>query len=104
MNPADSPGSVEVVDQPERRVYEISVDGRPAGLVRYRRSGGQIIFIHTEIDDAYAGRGLGARLAAHVLDEARRDGLRVVPICPFIAGYIRSHPAYQDLVSASPAG
>jgi predicted GNAT family acetyltransferase len=92
---------IEIVDRPERRRYEISVDGRPAGHVRYRRRDEEITFIHTEIDEAFGGRGLGSRLAAHVLDEARARGLRVVPLCPFIAGYIRSHPEYADLVARS---
>jgi predicted GNAT family acetyltransferase len=32
------------------------------------------------------------------LDYARTQGLQVVPLCSFIAGYIRKHPEYQDLV------
>jgi uncharacterized protein len=93
------PSVIEIVDRPERRRYEIDVDGRVAGFVTYRLRPGLIIFIHTEVDPAFAGRGLGARLAAFVLDDARARRLRVVPACPFIARYIRSHPAYADLVA-----
>ncbi|MGH2512613.1 MAG: GNAT family N-acetyltransferase [Candidatus Limnocylindrales bacterium] len=99
MNLGPSPApTVEIVDRPERRRFEILTDGRLAGSARYRLEDGRITFIHTEVDPALAGQGLGSRLARHVLDDARARQLDVVPMCPFIAGYIRSHPAYQDLV------
>ena len=57
-----------------------------------------MIFTHTEIDDAFEGQGLGSTLAKAALADAREHGLRVVPLCPFIAGYIKKHPEYTDLV------
>jgi predicted GNAT family acetyltransferase len=38
-------------------------------------------------------------LATGVLDDARKKGLTVVPLCPFIAGYIERHSDYADLVA-----
>ena len=46
----------------------------------------------------FEGQGLGARLARFALDDARERGLRVVPLCPFIAAFVKRHPEYQDLV------
>lgn len=94
---AAEPG-IEIVDRPDRKRYEISVDGALAGVATYQLGGGRITFIHTEIDRSFAGRGLGSRLAAHVLDEARARNLRVRPLCPFIKRYIGSHPEYLALV------
>jgi hypothetical protein len=92
---------VETVDRPDHRRYELTVDGVLAGWVTYRLSDRRITFIHTEVRPAYAGRGLAQRLAQDVLDDARARGLRVRPLCPYIASYIRAHPAYQDLVIGS---
>ena len=55
--------------------------------------------MHTEISPGCEGMGFGSRLAAGVLDDARRQELVVVPICPFIAAYIQRHPEYRDLVA-----
>ena len=90
--------AIEIVDRADRRRYEMSVDGRLAGIATYELGDGEITFIHTEVDRSFAGRGLGLRLAAHVLDDARARNLRVRPLCPFIKRYIRSHPEYRDLV------
>ncbi len=64
-----------------------------------RASDDAIALKHTEVDDRFEGRGIGSALARGVLDAARRDGLAVLPYCPFMAGYIRGHPDdYLDLV------
>jgi predicted GNAT family acetyltransferase len=91
--------AIEVRDNPPESRYEIRADGRLAGFVIYETHPDHITFIHTEIEPQYEGEGLGSQLARAVLDDARRRGLTVVPICPFIAGYIRRHPdEYLDLV------
>ncbi len=90
--------AIEFADRPDRSRYEISVDGSLAGIATYKLGDGEITFIHTEIDRSFAGRGLGSRLATHVLDDARARDLGVRPLCSFIRRYIRSHPLYQDLV------
>jgi uncharacterized protein len=91
--------SVTVADAPERSRFEISVDGALAGFAVYQLGPGRITFVHTEIDDAYAGQGLGGKLARSALDDVRARGLAVRPACPFIAGWIAKHPDYADLVA-----
>ena len=88
----------EVRDNTERRRFEVVVDGEVAGFARYQRRGGRIIFVHTEIDAAHEGQGLASALARAALDAAREAGEPVIPLCPFIAAYIRRHEEYADLV------
>ena len=87
-----------VTDVPERHRFEIVVDGERAGLAGYRTAPGRITFTHTEIDDAFEGRGLGSTLVRAALDTARERGLAVRPECPFVRSYIARHPDYVDLV------
>lgn len=88
----------DVRDNPTLLRFEIHEDGKLAGFGQYVRRPGRIFFVHTEIDPAFEGRGLGRRLAAGALDAARATGERVVPLCPFIAQFIERHPEYADLV------
>jgi predicted GNAT family acetyltransferase len=96
--------NVTVSVVPERSRYEISVDGECAGFTRYRgydkRSArpGEIVFLHTEIDDSFSGQGLGSTLIRYALDDARKKGLAVIPYCPFVRGFIAKHEDYLDLV------
>jgi predicted GNAT family acetyltransferase len=43
--------------------------------------------------------GLGSRLVRAALDDVRGKGLQVVPLCPFVRGWIERHPDYADLVA-----
>jgi predicted GNAT family acetyltransferase len=88
----------EVVDVPEASRYELRLDGRLIGVAAYTRRGSLIAFTHTEVDESCEGRGFGSMLAAAALDDARRQGLDVVPLCPFMAHYIEQHSEYQELV------
>jgi predicted GNAT family acetyltransferase len=86
-----------VVHNPEQNRFEIQQDGRTAELV-YRLKPGRIVFIHTGVPAELEGRGLAKELAVTGLDYARQNGLKVIPLCPFVAGYIKRHPEYLDLV------
>lgn len=90
--------STAIVHVPDRRRYEVRVDGRTAGYVSYVRRGGRLVILHTELDPAYEGQGLGSGLARAALDDARDAGTPVLPLCPFVEGWIAKHPDYEDLV------
>ena len=95
------PAQAEIVDVPEASRYELRLAERLIGLVAYRRRDGRIAFTHTEVDESWEGRGFGSRLAAAALDDASRQGLHVVPLCPFIAYYIEQHSEYAGLIAPS---
>ncbi len=100
MNPRSAPPNEEpqVRDNPGANRYEVLLGDVVAGFSEYRTHADRIVFTHTEVDPAFAGKGIGSRLAAGALDDVRARGLKVTPICPFIAAYIRRHPTYADLV------
>lgn len=78
--------------------YEVHVDGALAGFLDYRTVGDVVALVHTEVDEAYAGQGLGAQLAKFALDDARAREVKVSPLCPFVAKYIDKHPEYRVTV------
>ena len=78
---------------PERDRYELRLGDRVIGHAAYRRRGDRIAFTHTEVDSACSGRGFGTKLVAEALDSARGASLEVIPLCPFVADYVRRHPA-----------
>lgn len=94
----DRSDDVEILDVVAEQRYEARLAGELAGFIDYKPRDGWLIFVHTEVLPAFGGRGIGAQLAARALDDVRARGLRVTPQCPFVASYIRRHPAYQDLV------
>jgi predicted GNAT family acetyltransferase len=90
---------IAIRDNRDEHRYELLVGDEVAGFAEYALSPSTIVFTHTVVEEKWNGRGLGSRLAKHVLDDARKRGLRVRPKCPFIRSYIEQHPAYADLVT-----
>jgi uncharacterized protein len=91
--------SVTVRDNAAKSRFEAVDDsGAVAGFATYRQSGDTVVFLHTEVDDAYEGQGVGSTLAKAALDAAREDERRVDPQCPFIKSYIDRHSEYADLI------
>ena len=88
-----------VVDNPAELRYEIWLGDRLAGEIRYTLDGEVVTMVHTEIDPADEGTGLGQTLVAGALDDVRGQGRRVRPICPYVAKYIARHPEYADIVA-----
>jgi uncharacterized protein len=80
-----------VTDNQAESRFELSVDGRLAELP-YRRNGKRLVLIHTEVPKELEGRGLGGTLVAAAVDRAAREGLTVVPLCPFARGWLQRHP------------
>ena len=87
----------ELRDDTARHRFELDVEGSTA-FVEYRDEPGRLVLVHTEVPAELGGKGVGSRLAAAVLDEARRRGRPVKAECEFIASYIERHPAYRDLL------
>jgi predicted GNAT family acetyltransferase len=89
----------EVQHETEKNRFAVHVEGETA-VLSYERSEDEVVYTHTEVPSALEGKGIGSRLVRAGLDWARAEGLRVVPVCDFVAGYIERHPEYADLTKA----
>jgi uncharacterized protein len=90
----------KVVHNREQLRYEVYADGKLAGFTQYYRTGDRVVFTHTEIDGAFSGQGLGKVLAGEALDDVVAGGKVIVPMCEFIAGYLRKTDKYEGHVEA----
>jgi predicted GNAT family acetyltransferase len=96
--------AVEIHDNPDEHRYEAVVDGALAGFAAYRTQPGLISFVHTQVEDAFEGHGVGSQLIREALEDAGRRGLEVLPFCPFVNSFIAEHREFVDLVPGSRRG
>ena len=88
----------DVTDNTARSRFELVENGLTA-FADYSRSGTRLVLPHVEAPEALRGTGAAGRLMEGVLQIARRDGLKVVPSCPYAAAYIRRHKEHADLLA-----
>ncbi|MGQ0578461.1 MAG: GNAT family N-acetyltransferase [Betaproteobacteria bacterium] len=91
------PTAIPVVHNTTATRFEITLDSKTA-YSKYQRAGGKIIIGHTEVPAELEGRGFASRIVSTVLDYARAQNLKVLPICPFAKSFIGRHREYQDLL------
>ena len=91
-------GEPEITDNEaeSRFVYQ---DGGAEAELLYHLNGTRLVLIHTEVPDALSGRGLGGRLVRAAVDRARRQGLTIVPWCPFARRWLQEHEDVASSVS-----
>ena len=90
---------VAVVNNEAERRFEARL-GDAVAFTEYRLRDGTIVLPHTVVPEAFEGHGVGGALAKAALSFARDEGLKVIPTCSFIAGYITKHPEWHDIVEA----
>jgi len=89
MSAADETPVVTRNDEESR--YEIHLGDLLAGFTEFdERRPGWFVFPHTEIDPAFGGRGLGTVLVAGAVADVAQRGETIVPVCPFVAKYLKT--------------
>lgn len=95
---ADTTGALVTIRLVEPRPvgsYAVDLDdGAPAGRADFvdpPEANGERIFFHTEVDQAFSGRGLAGLLVREALADSIRKNLTVVPVCPLFASHLEAH-------------
>jgi uncharacterized protein len=94
--------ALEITDNAAERRYEARLGDQLAGWVEYGRVDGRIVALHTEVPPEFGGRGIASALVRRVLDDARADGVKVTPRCPFFVTHFERHPEDADLKARRP--
>ena len=93
----DKTGAVVTIKKLTRK-FTVGVEGKTVGLAAFADRDEQRVFYHTEVDDAYGGRGLATVLIAEALARTRAEGKRIVAVCPMVAAYVSKHHDFDDIL------
>ena len=87
----------EIIKNEAAKQFEMPVEG---GLVRleYIETDQRIFLTHTEVPKGLEGKGYGSKIILHGLNYVKDQEKVLVPLCPFVAQYIKRHPEWKDLV------
>ncbi len=80
-----------------RSRFELATDGETA-IADCRTEPNKWIVTHVEVPVALRGGGVASQLAAGIVEHARREGGKIVPVCPFMVTYFARHPDARDVL------
>jgi predicted GNAT family acetyltransferase len=79
--------------------FFIEEEGERLAEMVFKQAGpDKIIIEHTEVDDKLRGTGAGKKLVAEAVAYARRNNLKIVPLCSFTKSVIDKTKEYQDVL------
>ena len=79
--------------------YHVTVDDHEAEMTFSKLGTKQIIIDHTGVPEELRGQHVGVALVTRAVEDARRDGITIVPLCPFAAAQFRRHSEWADVLS-----
>ncbi|ASV29845.1 GNAT family N-acetyltransferase [Maribacter cobaltidurans] len=86
-----------ITDNPAKKRYEAIVEDSLV-FIEYIKAKEKIYLTHTEVPGALEGKGIGSSLVLKVLEDIEKQGLTLVPLCPFVAMYLKKYPEWRRLV------
>ena len=89
--------SYTLIDNIEKKQFEFHVGGE-VPRIEYIRAKEKIYLTHTEVPKGLEGQGIGTELIRQALEDIKAKGLTLVPLCPFVALFIKRNPDYKTLV------
>ena len=87
----------QLIDNEEEKQYEFHIDGR-IPRIEYIKAKGKIFLTHTEVPKALEGKGIGSAIIKAALEDIEKKDLTLIPLCVFVAAYIKKHPEWKKLV------
>ncbi|HXR71532.1 GNAT family N-acetyltransferase [Actinocrinis sp.] len=96
--------SIEIRDEREEGRYGAYLDGRRIGYATWVKVHDTVVLPHAEVDSAWERQGIGSMLARRAFEDAKADGLTVLPLCPFMRRWADLHPLFRDIVRAPRPG
>ena len=87
----------QFTDNPEAKRYELAVDQIVGGDDGPAIDGG-VMITETITPIPLEGKGHASALARLVLADIEGRGLKILPVCPFFAGWLKRHPEHAETV------
>ena len=93
----DNELTVQREDQQTRGRYVIKLSPTAEAEMTYRKTEGGIIVDHTGVPRAFEGRGIAAKLVKYAVDDARKTGFKITPVCSYVVAQFKRHPDWSDI-------
>jgi uncharacterized protein len=88
--------TLNVVHNEAEDQFETWIDGQLSKL-DYMLDRNTIVMTHVGVHPEHRGQGVAGKLTQVALEYAKEKSLRVIPMCPYVATYIRRNRQYEEL-------
>lgn len=93
--------NIERIEHGSKGAFIIKADNKRLAEMTYSKAGDKLIIIdHTEVSDALRGKGAGKQLVTAAVEYARKNQIKILPLCPFAKSVFDKTPEFNDVLNA----
>ncbi|MEJ0057754.1 MAG: GNAT family N-acetyltransferase [Bacteroidota bacterium] len=82
-----------------RGSFYIEQEGKRVAFMEFSKAGkDRIIISHTDVSPVLKGKNAGKQLVAAAVDYARKNNIKIVPLCPFARSVFDRVKEYSDVL------
>ncbi|PKA82273.1 hypothetical protein ATE92_0400 [Ulvibacter sp. MAR_2010_11] len=89
---------VSISENKDKKRFETKVEGKTA-FIEYIRAQESVYLTHTEVPKELEGKGIASSMVKQVLIQIKEEGNKLVPLCPFVAAYVKRHPEWKEILA-----
>ncbi|NDV81521.1 GNAT family N-acetyltransferase [Bacteroides sp. 51] len=89
----------ELINNKQLKQYEFHIEDYVPKIEYIINHEENVYLTHTEVPYELGGQGVGSQLVEKTLTDIEESNMHVVPLCPFVAAYIRKNPEWKRLIA-----
>lgn len=75
-------------------------DAKELGEITFSIAGDSLWIVdHTEVKDEARGEGLGRKILAQIIEHARQNEIKIMPLCPYVKSVFKKEPELNDVLN-----
>ena len=90
---------IEHVKSGHKGAFVWTQDGKRLAEMTYTVAGSRVIIDHTTVDEVLRGKGAGAQLVRAAVEWARKENVKLLPLCPYARSVFDKTPEYSDVLA-----
>jgi len=92
--------AIKQIDEGAKGYFIASGDAKEAGRMSYTFAGNsKMIIDHTEVNDAYRGQNISKKLLMEIVEFARENKMKIIPLCPFAKSVFDKTESITDVLA-----
>ena len=87
-----------MVFKEEDKIYIEDENGKEVARIIFEEEDGVLTITHTIVDECMAGQGIAGKLLEKVIEKARRENKKIVPVCSYAVKKMEGKEEYSDIL------
>ena len=92
--------NIQLEESATKGSFFVSENNKRLAEMTFSKSAGRIIIDHTKVSDVLRGKNVGKQLVATAVEYARKNNIKIIPLCPFAKSVFNKVAEFQDVLDA----